>query len=212
VDQFDDAPGVRHHGRVTEIRRASVHDLPGVYRVCLLTGDAGADATGIYRDPDLLGHVFVGPYVVGAPEFALVVADGEGVAGYCLAAPDTVSFAAWAEREWWPPLRTAFPRRSDGTPDAEVIDLYHDPLIAPTDLVEAYPAHLHIDLLARARGAGLGRRLVERQLEDLGAAGVEACHLAVAATNDNAIAFYRHLGWEVLRKDDDAWFMGIRLR
>jgi ribosomal protein S18 acetylase RimI-like enzyme len=211
VDQFRDAARVRHHARVTLIRRATLHDLPGVYRVCLRTGDAGADATALYRDPDLLGHVFVGPYVVGAPEFALVVADDQGVAGYCLAARDTMAFTDWAEREWWPPLRSAHPRRSVGTPDAGIIDLYYEPPVGRPDIVEAYPAHLHIDLLDRVRGAGWGRRLIERQLAQLRAAGAMGCHLTVDAKNDNAIAFYRHLGWTVLREEEDAWYMGIRL-
>lgn len=197
---------------MTEIRRATLQDLPGVYRVCLRTGDAGADATAIYRDPDLLGHVFVGPYVVGAPDLALVAADDEGIAGYCLAASDTTAFAAWAEREWWPPLRALHPRRSDGSPDAAVIELFHDPPTAPPNVVEEYPAHLHIDLLERVRGEGLGRLLIERQLDQLRAAGAPACHLAVAPTNDNAIEFYRHLGWSILREVEDALLMGIRLR
>ena len=144
---------------MTEIRRAALHDLPGVYRVCIRTGDAGADATSLYQDPDLLGHVFVGPYVVGEPDRALVVVDGEGVAGYCLAAADTRAFAAWAERDWWPALRLAFPRRPASTaPDAQVVELFHDPPTAPADIVDDYPAHLHIDLLDRVRAGGWGRR------------------------------------------------------
>jgi ribosomal protein S18 acetylase RimI-like enzyme len=211
VDHLGGVARVRHDAHM-EIRRAALHDLPGAYRVCLRTGDAGADATGMYRNPDLLGHVFVGPYVVGAPELALVAADADGVAGYCLAARDTTAFAAWAEREWWPPLRVAFPRRDEGTPDAALIELIHHPPIAPADVVAAYPAHLHIDLLERARGTGIGRGMIERQIEQLKAAAAETCHLAVAATNTNAIAFYRHLGWTVLREGDDEWYMGIRLR
>ena len=100
-----------HHSAVGDIRPATIADLPGAYRVCLLTGDEGADASGLYANPDLLGHVYVGPYVVGEPGHALVVADRDGVAGYCLAARDTDAFAAWAEREWWPPLRRWFPER-----------------------------------------------------------------------------------------------------
>jgi ribosomal protein S18 acetylase RimI-like enzyme len=196
---------------MTEIRRAALHDLPGAYRVCLQTGDAGGDATALYRDPDLLGHVFVGPYVVGESELALVVVDDRGVAGYCLAARDTKAFAAWAEREWWPALRTAFPPPRDASPDAAAIELFHDPPATPAQIVEEYPAHLHIDLLERARGGGLGRRLIQRQLDQLAAAGVAGCHLAVAPSNDNAIAFYRHLGWTVVREGHDEWFMGIHL-
>jgi ribosomal protein S18 acetylase RimI-like enzyme len=211
VDHISSNRDVRHHERMTEIRRAALHDLPGAYRVCLQTGDAGMDATSLFRDPDLLGSVYVGPYVVGENELALVIVDDGGVAGYCLAARDTRAFAAWAERDWWPALRTAFPRRPPGTLDAEIVALYHDPPIAPPDLVNDYPAHLHIDLLERVRGGGWGRRLIERQLDQLVAAGVEACHLTVAPANTNAIAFYRHLGWTVLREADGEMFMGVRL-
>jgi ribosomal protein S18 acetylase RimI-like enzyme len=196
---------------VTVIRHATLHDLPGVYRVCLRTGDAGADATSRYRNPDLLGHVYVGPYVVGEPANALVVADEDGVAGYCLAARDTRAFGAWAEASWWPALRAQFPRRTDGTPDAEIIDLLHQPPVAEAAIVDAYPAHLHIDLLEHVRGTGSGRRLIERQLQLLREAGAPACHLTVAASNANAIAFYEHLGWHVVRRGGDDWVMGIDL-
>jgi ribosomal protein S18 acetylase RimI-like enzyme len=197
---------------MTEIRPATLHDLPGVYRVCLRTGDAGRDATGRFRNPELLGHVFVGPYVVGEPGHALVAADEDGVAGYCLAARDTRQFAAWAEGSWWPPLRAQYPPRDDGTPDAEITGLLHEPPIAEAEIVDRYPAHLHIDLLEHVRGTGVGRRLIERQLQLLRDAGAPACHLTVAASNDNAIAFYEHLGWRVLRRYEDSWAMGIEVR
>ena len=59
------------------------------------------------------------------------------------------------------------------------------------------------------RGTGTGRRLIERQLRSLADAGAAGCHLDVAAANANAIAFYGHLGWEVLDRDDDTVVMGI---
>jgi len=197
---------------VTDIRRALAHDLPGMYRVGLLTGDAGRDGSGLFANPDLIGHVYVGPYAVGQPAFALVAADAAGVAGYCLAARDTRAFAAWCESSWWPALREQYPRRSDGSPDAGLVQLIHAPPVVPDELAEAYPAHLHIDLLERARGTGTGRRLIERQLADLAAAGATACHLGAASTNTNAIAFYEHLGWRILRRDNSDCVMGIELR
>jgi ribosomal protein S18 acetylase RimI-like enzyme len=196
---------------MADLRRATLQDLPGVYHVCLLTGDGGRDASAMYANPDLLGHVFVGPYVVGEPDLALVAADAHGIAGYCLAARDTRAFAAWAEAAWWPALRAQYPRRGDGTPDAEAIELLHSPPVAPAEVVDAYPAHLHIDLLERVRGTGAGRQLIELQLAQLAAAGAPACHLTVGTRNENAIAFYGHLGWRVLREDAEETVMGIRL-
>jgi ribosomal protein S18 acetylase RimI-like enzyme len=197
---------------VTQVRRATLHDLPGAYRVCLLTGDAGADATPRYQNPDLLGHVYVGPYFAGEPDLALIAADDDGVAGYCLATSDTRAFAAWADREWWPSLRAEFPRRSDSTPDADLIELLHEPPSVDTAILDAYPAHLHLDLIERARGSGVGRRLVERQLRQLVAGGAAACHLVAATSNTNAIAFYEHLGWRVLDQGADDTVMGVTLR
>ena len=58
---------------VTTMRPATVHDLPGAYRVCLLTGLAGEDASSTYADPDLLGHIWVGPYLLYPDAVALVL-------------------------------------------------------------------------------------------------------------------------------------------
>ena len=193
------------------VRRATLQDLPGIYRICLLTGDAGQDASALFRNPDLLGHVYVGPYVVGQPDLALVVADPGGVAGYCLAARDTRDFEAWAEASWWPLLRDQYPSPDDASPDAEVIRLFHAPPRAPQAVVAEYPAHLHIDLLTRARGHGLGRELVERQLASLRGQGARGVHLDVATGNANAIAFYRHLGFAEVDRSESSILMGMRL-
>ena len=116
---------------VFQIRPAALHDLPGAYRACLLTGDSGRDGSGLYRDPDLLGHVYVGPYIVGQPGTELVLTDADGVAGYLLAADDTRAFEAWAATRWWPALRERYPMRSDGTLEAELIGYIHQPPRVP---------------------------------------------------------------------------------
>jgi GNAT superfamily N-acetyltransferase len=198
---------------MAHVRPATVHDLPGAYRVCLRTGDAGEDATGLARDPDLLGQVYVGPYIVGEPALALVVADDAGVAGYCLAAADTRAWEAWARDDWWPVLRDQhpLPPADDTSLDAELIRHFHEPQRAGDEIVSGHPAHLHIDLLERVRGAGLGRALIERQLRQLRDRGASGVHLDVARRNVNAIEFYGHLGFAVLLELDDALVMGMTL-
>jgi ribosomal protein S18 acetylase RimI-like enzyme len=193
------------------IRPAALQDLPGVYGVCLATGDSGRDATKLYRNPDLLGHVFAGPYVVGQPETSFVVADAQGVAGYVLAAEDTRAFESWAESHWWPLLRRQYPQAGGNTPDDQMIRLIHAPPTSSDHIVAEYPAHMHIDLLERVRGRGLGRVLVERLLRTLRDRGSPAVHLGVAADNPNAIAFYRHLGFVVLEREPGSLLMGFRL-
>ena len=43
------------------IRRYRSGDLRDLYRICLRTGKSGDDATALYRDPDLLGHIYAAP-------------------------------------------------------------------------------------------------------------------------------------------------------
>lgn len=196
---------------MTTTRPATLHDLPGVYRVCLETGDSGRDATALYRNPDLLGHVYVGPYVVGQPELAFVAADADGVAGYCLAAEDTRAFEEWEDEHWWPSLRDQYPLTPGSTPDDEIIRMLHTRPSHPDRVVAAYPSHMHIDLLERVRGQGLGRILVQRVLDELAKRGSAGLHLGVGLDNSNARTFYRHLGFIELESNEQELFMGVRL-
>lgn len=193
------------------IERAGLHDLPGAYRTCLLTGDAGDDASALYRDPDLLGHIYVGPYLAQGQGTQLVLVDEAGVAGYLLSTDDTAAFEAWAEARWWPPLRTRYPLARGDSADHQLIRLIHEPPRTPATLARTYPAHLHIDLLERGRGTGLGRRLIEMLLDELRERTVPAVHLGVARSNTNAIGFYQHLGFRQVDTEPDAVIMGLRL-
>lgn len=196
---------------MTRVEIAGLGDLPGAYRVCLTTGDAGQDATGMYRDPDLLGHVYVGPYLARGRGLQLVVVDDEGVAGYLLSTDDTLDFEAWAEQHWWPPLRARYPLIDDGTPDARLVRKLHQPEHIERTLATEFPAHLHIDLLARARGGGVGRQLIERLLADLRGRGIRGVHLGVDARNTRALGFYEHLGFGVVRHERWGVVMGMHL-
>lgn len=53
----------------------------------------------------------------------------------------------------------------------------------------------HLAVARSHRGRGLGRRLVEACLEQLGALGIPKCNIYLYADNDVGAAFWRHLGW-----------------
>ena len=174
-------------------------DLPALYRICLLTGDAGADASPIHRDSELLGHFYAAPYAVFEPELCSVLTSDGEPCGYILGTRDTAAFNARAEREWFPALRSRLARPTDGdtTPDAALLRLIHAGYSQHPDLV-AFPAHLHVDLLPLAQGRGQGRKLIERFLAALRAAKVSAVHLGVSERNSSAIAFYERLGFHLV--------------
>ncbi|GAA1361674.1 GNAT family N-acetyltransferase [Streptomyces beijiangensis] len=184
-----------------EIRPYAAFDLPGMYRVCLQTGASGQDATALYRDPDLLAHIYAGPYPVADPGLSFVAADEQGVLGYVVATADSHGFDAWLEKTWLPPLRHRYPRSlaadpGDGTLDWQRVEQIHTPRPSgPDALYDRWPAHLHIDILPRGQGTGLGRRLIDVLLDALRERGVRGLHLSVGASNPGARAFYLKLGF-----------------
>ena len=185
------------------IRAATPADAGALYRICRLTGEAGADATQLYAAADLLGEVYVGPYLNVPPATALVGLDDSGEPlGYALGTPDSAAFADACEAQWWPELRAQYPLRELGgahpdlTPhDLALIAHIHRPPVAAPDLVEPFSAHLHIDLLPQAQGRGLGRALMDQLLARLRAAGATGVHLGVDPRNTSAAQFYEHLGF-----------------
>ena len=193
------------------VRQATAADRAGVMRVCLRTGDEGADATAQYAaDPDALGKRWAAPYVDLERELALVLEDrrsGE-VVGYCLAALDTARFAARLQSEYLPPLRAAHanPRvlgvpESAWTAEQSVYAELHDPHAgkSPVGLDTAlYPSHVHIDVVQVAQGCGQGKRLMGAMLSGLRALGSCGVFLQMHEANVRARRFYEKLGFEEL--------------
>jgi len=194
------------------IREFRTGDEAAVYDVCLRTGASGEDATHLYADPDLLGHVFAGAYLKLCPEFASVVEEEGEVLGYILGAPDTRAFEARCEAEWWPPLRERYPDpENPSTPDERMMHNIHHFAPAPDEIVAGHPSHLHIDLLPQTQGKGYGRRLMDRLRGRLREAGSPGLHLGVSPANRRAIGFYQALGFAVLRENEHVVWMGERL-
>ena len=180
-----------------EIRSFRPDDLAQLYEIVVLTGDAGQDATGIHGDPDLLGHVFVAPYTINEPDLAFVAVDEAGVAGYVLGTRDAHALARELEAGWWQQLRRRYPFDPSGTgTDQWLIERIHRPPLAPDEVAERYPSELHIDLLSRCQGHGIGRRLIDRLAVALREAGSPGVHCGVDPRNQAAIGFYQHVGFE----------------
>ena len=201
------------------IRRATPEDRAGAYYVCLKTGNHGDDGEPFFReDPDALGRIYVGPYLVFARELSLVLEDEDGICGYALGALDSRAFFARYESEWRPQLVAEFPEptgdRRTWTRVQEVHYAYHHPDYFCPEPYERYPSHLHIDLLPRVQGRGYGRRMMERNLATLREHGSPGAHLGVSALNGRAIGFYRRLGFQELTRigpeHDVCVYMGLR--
>lgn len=202
------------------IRPARAGDEAGAYHVCLKTGDYGRDGEPFYRDdPDALGRIFVGPYLAFEPDLSLILEDDGGVCGYALGAFDSRNFFDRYDREWRPELCRKFPEPrgnpAEWTRSQQIHYLYHHPDYFCPEPYAVYPSHLHIDLLERARGQGIGRRMLEQVMEKLVKFGSPGAHLGVSTVNTPAVGFYQRLGFRELIRvgegKDGVIYMGKRL-
>jgi ribosomal protein S18 acetylase RimI-like enzyme len=184
-----------------EIRAYRQEDRDALYQICLLTADSGNDATSLFRDPRLPGHVWLGPYLAFEPTLAFVAEDGEGPAGYVVAALDTPAFVDRLERNWWPPLRARYPEPPQNA--AEFVSLIEQAALNDMhrrwdvvgELVGRFPSHLHIDLLPRLQRRGIGQKLMATAISSLRDRGSPGLHLLVARENERAAGFYQHIGF-----------------
>jgi GNAT superfamily N-acetyltransferase len=188
------------------IRPFHADDLDDLYRISLATGAAGSDASHLYSDPRLMGHIYSAPYARLEPQLALIVEDQEGVAGFAVGTTDTVEWEERLEREWWPALRQqyAMPPGTDAsawTPDQRRIVMIHRPTPTPRAVALEFPAHLHLNLLPRVQGHGIGRELFHQWLVLAAKAGAKALHVAINRTNLDAMRFWDRMGFVDLALD-----------
>ncbi|MDP1626698.1 MULTISPECIES: GNAT family N-acetyltransferase [Alphaproteobacteria] len=190
-----------------DIRPFQPSDLDALYAIALATGDAGQDASALYEDPQLVGHIYAAPYALLEPQCAFVVEDEQGVGGYIVGTADTRRFEARLEAEWWPKLRERYPAPESKTPTAWTADeqrawLIHNPFVTPERIVASYPAHLHINLLPRLQGRELGRRAIRRFLGAVGEAGARGIHLGCSMANTRALRFYDAYGFTEIERSE----------
>lgn len=182
-------------------------DLDALYAISLATGLAGGDASRLYDDPGMIGHIYAAPYALLDPGLALVVEDRTGVAGFAVGTTDTAAWEEELERAWWPTLRqryadpVAIPEASR-TPDQRRAFMIHHPARTPPSVAARYPAHLHMNLLPRLQGRGAGSALFGAWLEAAAKRGAKPVRVAVNNANAGAIRFWGKQGFAALAFDD----------
>lgn len=185
-----------------QLRPFEPRDLAALYAISLATGLAGGDASQLYRDGQLIGHIYAGPYARLLPDRVRVVEDDDGVGGFVLGALDTVSWEGQLELACWPDLRLCYPlpigAPSDWTVDERRRAMIHHPVQTPADVVRDYPAHLHLNILPRLQRQGVGPMLLDVWLSLASEQGVNAVHVGVNYANAGALRFWARQGFQVL--------------
>jgi len=191
---------------VLVIRTFRSADLEALYAISLATGHAGGDASHLYRDRKLIGHIYSAPYALLEPGLALVAEDDEGVAGFAVGTPDTGKWQERLEAEWWPKLRRQYADPAarpvtEWSADQRRTNTIHHPQRTPQQVVEFYPAHLHLNLLERAQGRGAGTMLFSEWMARASRQGM-ATHVGVNSANARAVRFWSRRGFDRLKLED----------
>jgi len=194
------------------LRACRFDDRDALYAICLATGDAGNDAAPLYQDPNLIGHMYVGPYIALAPDLCFVAEDDHGIAGYVCGVANTRAFETQMEKVWWPDLRLRYPdsaaHRDRQTLDQRRCHMIHHPPRTPDDVMRSYPAHLHMNVLPRAQARGLGTRLLDHWIIAARQQGVTAAHIGTGAANPRAMAFWQSRGFVPLLETSETGTSG----
>ena len=191
------------------IRPVKSEDADALYAISLATGFEGGDASHLYRDPELMGHIYSAPYAALEPQLAVVAEDSRGIVGFAVGTVDTAAWEGRLEREWWPHLRLRYADpletlRDSWTPDERRASMIHHPMRTPAGVFGKYPAHLHMNLLPRAQGGGLGTKLFDKWRGIVIERGVKGIHVGVNRANKRAIRFWGKIGFAELSLEGDA--------
>jgi len=195
------------------IRSYKSADTSAAYEICLKTGNSGQDATHLFSDPLVLGHIYVGPYMEFEPQSVFILEDDQGPCGYIMGVLDSQKYYQWMHSEWLPKIRVDY-KKPTGDPDTwneteKITNLLFQPELQR--LFPGFPAHLHIDLLSRAQGKGQGKLMMDRFIDYLRYNKISGVHLELSSKNDRAFNFYRKYGMQELDRNNESIFMGFYL-
>ncbi|MFC4426235.1 GNAT family N-acetyltransferase [Deinococcus navajonensis] len=180
-----------------QVRPVCPDDEVALGQVAYQTGFFGDSAQRYFPDAALFADLWVRPYLLGAGEACFVaVGPDQEVLGYVLGAPDPARYrrALWrvVGTRILPRLRR--PDRSFWAGLRHLVRLARFP--GPHADARQYPAHLHLNLLSRARGQGAGAALLSAHLEALRALGVCGVQLSTTTENQAALRLYQRFGFQ----------------
>lgn len=159
--------------------RAATHtDWPRIRALCCLTGDNGNPIEESRWES--FGEKWIAPYETLLPEWAFVAETEGKIVGYLTGCPNSAAF-----RE------SARPRFS--LPQLAVEERFAAATRARLD--REFPAHLHVNLEAPARGAGIGKMLLDAFVARLRAVKTPGLHVFCGA---EPLAYYLKNGFREL--------------
>ena len=168
-------------GNGASLRLATPKDLPNLLQICLKTSDAGADGSDLYTLKELVGDIYVTPYVLHQPEFAYLLKVDGTASGYVLGVLDTAQFERDLSANYWPEAVRKYSQIQQSVSDSDkrLLDLLFHMKKTTENILSPFPSHLHIDILEPFQGRGYGKQMINHLLEELKISGSSGVHLHV---------------------------------
>ncbi len=136
-----------------------------------------------------------------------VIAEDNGkIVGYILGTPDTTRQQRlfYAKIGWRILLRLFFITFWRYFQDIKMI-LYFlriPPSEAPSqEIIQKFPAHLHIDILKSYQRKGIGSNLMQQFEDHIRKLQVQGIHLETSEGNYKALPFYKKMGFKIIHVD-----------
>lgn len=178
-------------------------DRAAVRLICCETGHLGDPIDPYFSDREVFADFVTSYYTDIDPSWSWVLEHSGEVVGYLTGCANSRAYAAAVKKLWATVAAKAFARAvlfRPGTAPLAWRLLWDTAWERPSfgEYGPEYPAHLHINLLPQARGAGGGRLLIEVYVEALRRAGIQGVFLETSCENARAVAFFRSMGFEPL--------------
>ncbi|MBN1882160.1 MAG: GNAT family N-acetyltransferase [Deltaproteobacteria bacterium] len=192
---------------MSHIRPYVPRDRDDVFGICHKTGFFGEDASFYFKDAVLFGTIFVSYYIDNEPENAFVAVDDDHAVGYIVGTDDTLSQKESFDRAVMPDIiRRLFSSTIFRHPKDALFLLglrgyeHFEEELYVENLLDDYPAHLHINLLAGYQRKGLGERLMLAFEDRMKQKRVPGIHLVTSTLNTKAVPFYDKMGYRLIKK------------
>ncbi len=183
---------------MTEIRKYEEKDFEGVRYACL-----NSDGGGMSDEMcEFVLHIFCDYYIEKEPENCFVLSDDGKAVGYVICAENFKKFKAVFDSEYVVQVNHF---------DAGMIKWANEAYLLHEKYADAYPAHLHIDILPEYQRSGWGGKLIKALFEHLKNKGVNGVMLTTGTGNETANKFYKKYGFEELEIYDTDVAFGMKL-
>jgi ribosomal protein S18 acetylase RimI-like enzyme len=199
---------------VFSIRPYQTSDENAIIEITYKTGYMGEDLTGrrYCDDVRLWFMIFIFYYVHSEPEHFFVAVDTESnsVVGFICGTPDTltqevmfrkkmvprifmrlIGYTIWRYPRSFMTIWGMYRHHTESTFDAEI-----------KPIITQYPAHLHINMLPKFQGQGMGTKLIKRFETHMKGLGTKGIHLGTTNKNFKAVPFYYKMGFELLHESN----------